>query len=278
MKRISILFLSVLSFSIILTSCRKEKQLTDASEIMKDNDESEVLFSEIFNEINNTNDNYEKNQQKRTTAPNELHSAVNDSCATAVLSWDTDSIFLKKVVVTYDNCEINGRTWSGTLTWEKDGRWFREGSKTTVTPSNFTIEGYRVEGTKVVTTKNVSLSTTSPFVIASFDVEVDADITTPDGGALTWNSSRNGTWTLETSGFYYRATGTASGTNRDGIDYTVTINEALTLKAGCRWINDGKFTLTSSELPNDVEVDYGDGTCDNKAVVTMGRREKEVEL
>lgn len=283
--KLSILFLIVL---ISFSSCRK-KEKANIEAISKDDATKESYSAAVTNEVNNTNDEVEDEQFKAgiTFKNARANSILADSCADITWTIDSsqgtliDSYFVSSITVVYNNCIRDGRTWNGTITWTKTGRWYWAGAKTIATTSNLTIDGYKIEGSRTITTNNVTIQLVLPFIDASFNVdEANGKITTPENETITWASSRTVRWTWETLlEIFLRVDGTASGVTREGIDYTIDIDKTLKAKAGCKWIIEGTFSIASEALKTDVVVDYGDGTCDNKATYTMnGGKEIEFDL
>ena len=72
-------------------------------------------------------------------------------------------------------------------------------------------------------------------------------------------------------------TGTASGTNLDGISYTNTITTALHWTRPCFFIVSGVVGIAREGKP-DVVLDYGEGQCDAKATVTSNGVSREITL
>lgn len=63
-------------------------------------------------------------------------------------------------------------------------------------------------------------------------------------------------------------TGTANGTDRNGKTFSVDITNALIRDFSCRWVSSGTVTL-KLEGKKDRIIDFGDGTCDDRATVTI---------
>ncbi len=70
--------------------------------------------------------------------------------------------------------------------------------------------------------------------------------------------------------------GSASGKNRENRNFTVTIN-SLTKPANCKYITKGTVQISPSGL-NTRTIDYGNGTCDNKASVSVNGSTFEITL
>jgi hypothetical protein len=66
----------------------------------------------------------------------------------------------------------------------------------------------------------------------------------------------------------FEFTGNAQGKNREGKKYTVNVTVPVIKRASCSWITQGRIDLTPEGLATRT-VDYGDGTCDDKATLTI---------
>ena len=60
----------------------------------------------------------------------------------------------------------------------------------------------------------------------------------------------------------------ANGVNRNGKAYDIKITKPLIKRFGCSYIESGIVELTPEGLSTRT-IDYGDGTCDNKAKLTI---------
>src|SRR5262249_32088485 len=102
---------------------------------------------------------------------------------------------------------------------------------------------------------------------------ITAIITLPTGQTIVWTSQRDREWiqgesTLLIFDDVYSITGSASGTDQNGNPFTVTITNPLIVKVTCPWITEGTLSITHGSLPT-ATLDYGDGTCDDQATVTI---------
>jgi hypothetical protein len=66
----------------------------------------------------------------------------------------------------------------------------------------------------------------------------------------------------------YLITGSANGTSAGGTSYTAVIGQALRKELSCRHIVSGIISITPGDKPTRT-INYGDGTCDDKATVTI---------
>jgi hypothetical protein len=100
-----------------------------------------------------------------------------------------------------------------------------------------------------------------------------ATITYYSGETTTWTSQRDREWIAGESTWLpfddvYSITGSASGTDRNGNPFTVTITNPIIVAVVCAWIEKGILEITHGNLPT-ATLDYGDGTCDNQATITI---------
>jgi hypothetical protein len=106
-----------------------------------------------------------------------------------------------------------------------------------------------------------------------FTVDVNAQLQNSYGQTMSWISQRQREWTRgdSTSTFLddeYLITGNVSGTSFSGSSFSVNITRALHVALICPWIKDGTFDLIPSGKSART-VDFGAGTCDHDASVTI---------
>ena len=104
-----------------------------------------------------------------------------------------------------------------------------------------------------------------------------------NGGTSTWTASRTytrtqGLGTPQVSDDVYSVAGQAQGTNRKGVSYTATISTPLTKRGDCyKYYVAGIVTIANSKGQT-LSLDYGNGSCDNVATVTVNGRTKTITL
>lgn len=200
------------------------------------------------------------------------------SCATATL--DT-TVSPRTLVIDFGSTNCLCSNWDnknrrGKLIATWTGRYRDAG--TVITHRS---ENYYVDNNKLVW--NHSATNNGPGSNGNYTFTVKAEncsYETTDG-TITWNSTRTREWTqgystLTPNDDVYVITGSASGKNRQGDDYTISIEEGLKKIIGCKWFVSGKMTLTSDS--KERKLDYGDGTCDNKATLTYNNKDYQVNL
>lgn len=159
---------------------------------------------------------------------------------------------------------------SGIIQSTFTGPYKDSGTVITIVPDNYYVNGNKVEGIRTVT--NMGHNDAGNIY---FDVQVSGGkILLADGDSILWESNRQREWTAgsETMAILddvYSITGSASGTNRDGIPFTDEITEPLIRELDCKWITSGVLEVSPEGYDTRV-IDWGDGACDNVITVTIG--------
>jgi hypothetical protein len=274
------IFLIMTAFPILmLSSCKKDGSPIEQSSINLADDDavSEAVFEDIFNSVDNatiTLDNAMKNGDTKSLF------LSGDSCPTITVVHPATGIWPKTVTIDFGaGCTgFFDNTRSGKIIIEVTGLRRTAGSKRTVTFDNYYFNEIKVEGTKVL--ENLGPNENQNFVVSV--TLTDGKLILPDGRTIERNVNHKREWV---AGFMTPniwddeclITGTASGTNIDGIAYTRTILDALHWKRVCQFIVSGVVEI-DKEGAEPFILDYGSGECDNKAVVTRGSESKEIQL
>ena len=76
----------------------------------------------------------------------------------------------------------------------------------------------------------------------------------------------------------YSVTGSATGTNRKGVGYTTNVQSPLIKRADCpKYFVQGTIAITNTNSKA-MTLDYGTGTCDNVATVSVNGRTRTIQL
>lgn len=250
--------LLIVLFSVFIMSCRRDRKEQLGNTITIDNSTAENLFSDLFKVADNIS----------STEP-----GIRDNEIGCIDTIIVDTTVVPRTVLidfgTDDCVASDGRIRKGQIMLTYTGRYRDEGTIITITPQNYTVNGYVLSGTKVITNNGLN-SNGDP----SFSIVVDGSITAP-GNAWTseWNSNRLRTWiegsnTLTIWDDVYEITGSGSGVNRNGVLYNVLITSPLRAEIGCRWLVSGSMTLTPDGYDARI-IDFGNGECNNGFSVTV---------
>jgi hypothetical protein len=274
------IFLMVAAMVMVsFSSCKKDSDIIDQASIdLADDDAvSDAVFEDVFNTADNATIIVDQ-IGKSINAKSET--GVTDSCPSITITHPTSDIWPKKVTVDYGTgCTgFNDNTRSGKIVIEVTGLRLQVGSKRTVTFVNYFFNGIKVEGTKVL--ENMGYNSNQNLVIS---VKLtDGKLTLPDGNVIERSMDHQREWT---AGLLTRniwddeclITGTATGKNINGVAYTNTIMTALHWTRVCRFIVSGVVKIErEGMLP--IELDYGTGECDAKAIVRREGVSKEILL
>jgi hypothetical protein len=270
--------LTVLSFS----SCKKDSSTSGAVDqaslnLADDDAVTDVVYEDVFNTADNATiilDQMAKSLDARSLT------VVSDSCPVITVTRPTANLWPKTVTVDYGtSCTgINDNVRSGKIIIEVTGPRLQAGSKRTITFANYFFNGIKVEGTKVL--ENMGYNNNQNLVIS---VKLtDGKLTLPDGKTIERTVDHQREWTagLLTKNIWddeCLITGTSTGKNIDGVAYTNTIMTALHWTRACRFLVSGVVNI-QREGKDPVQLDYGNGDCDAKAVVTKNGVTTEILL
>jgi hypothetical protein len=272
MKKPMIAFRSLMVAStlmLVLGSCGKEKQ----EESMKDAKDS-TLGEQLFDDMNDMAD--EAATGELISYKLEAEQLTYSSCA--VKTHDTLS---EPRVLTIDfgtGCMGNdGRMRSGLVTITYSGPYAEPGHLHTITTTNYVVDGNQVEGT--ITVFNEGLNANNHLW---FTKTVNATITKEDGEVLQWQANRTKEWiegftTIQRLDDIYLVSGTHAAQSSDGTSFTSLILEPLRKVKACSWKTAGVVEVTKTDKPVKT-INFGDGTCDNDAVVTVNGNDFAIQL
>ena len=189
------------------------------------------------------------------------------SCATVVHDEENNVL----TIDFGDGCEgPGGRVRVGKIIVSYNLRKLEPGAYREVTFEDFSVDGTMIEGTRRVENISESMEDNPKFQITV----VGGKMTFEDGTFATRQTNRTREWMRASSPLEDEAwiEGTASGSRRDGVSYSVEIIEKLVYarrcKAGGVFIPvSGVKEITSGD--NTAVVDYGNGDCDNEVTVTI---------
>lgn len=173
--------------------------------------------------------------------------------------------------------DVRGNKRTGKLIFTYSGRRFAPGSTVITTAENYTINGIKLEGIRTLT--NVSTSTHDA---PEFNVVLENGKATFENGAVaTRESDITVKWIRTTSptddNLIISANSHAEGETRGGRNYKVTILEPLEFKRFCGVAVSGvkKYVIDEEK---DITIDYGDGSCDRKFVITVNGTTRELSV
>jgi hypothetical protein len=177
--------------------------------------------------------------------------------------------FPKTIIINFGagSTSANGTTRSGKINVQLSDSVRKAGSTAVITFTDYNVNGYKKEGT--ITWTNTSTATAKGW---QRKVE-NGKVTAPDGRAWQHSGIRDA---VQIAGAntpntllddVFLITGNHTVTNAAGKTKNCFITEALQKKAACDNIGTGKLRLEGEN--GYAIIDFGDGTCDKLATVSI---------
>jgi hypothetical protein len=196
-------------------------------------------------------------------------------CAEVTVSTDG---FPKEIFIDFgDECVTrNGLPITGTISITLSDTMKKAGAEMTVIYDALTV-GLRVFDLES-TTLNEGINDSGNWVMSHSTIST---VTYGDGHTVTRDFAGEKEWIdgfLTPDHFdnkFYR-TGGGTITINDDIVFTRTITVPLYIDRACRFILSGVIEITRND--ETMTIDFGDGVCDNLAIVTKGDVSEEIEL
>jgi len=279
MKKHLIVFclLSSVFCLLLVNSCKKEEPDTETTSAT-DNSIAEGEFSRMFIVTNSIAVGDSGVQfQKGTYLPLPTNYCPN--------YWlDQDTLFPITMTMefgadttgdgTFDyGCNTPGeKIRMGTIKAVFSAPWSINGSTVTMDLIDYYVSGIKYEGT-ISVTRNTSNSFTQTVT--------NGKATNGSLWTILWNCSRTLTVDIgnptEPGDDVSLISGTANGTDRNGKTFSIDITTPLRREMACRWIVSGAMTL-KLEGKKDRTIDFGNGTCDDRATLTIAGNTFEFAL
>ena len=212
-------------------------------------------------------------------------------CFTVTVTHPNTTPFPVRVVIDFGTAGCtgpDGHKRRGKIIIEYTNRLIYPGAVATTTFDGFYIDEIKVEGTHIITNTS-SVNTTPPVRQYTIDV-LDAKLTKPDGNFTEWTSHKTitqieGVTTVNPRDDVFRIEGNGHGRVRRGtllVAWESAITEPLIKRFTCRWIVRGRIrTVRINATVNSPWVavlDFGNGDCDNQAVITINGRSHQITL
>lgn len=273
MKRLKMFFALTFMFAVVF-SCQKEEVSTSVDEVGLSQQETlvEVTLADI----------------------DLIVDEALDANFLLLKSASIENAYLGDCPVVTVNRTANPQVMTidfGTSCTGKDGK-VRSG-KIIVTSTSFTtfpsvrdksFENYVVDGKKIEGSVTKTISKDQENGIRTAVVTENVTITFPDG-AGTATRKANQTRQYQRSKLMNPADnqvvswGSVEFTRISGVKVSksVSADKPLVFKVACQQLVSGVVAVTTSANRN-WTIDYGDGTCDNKATLTIGDKTKEIKI
>ena len=169
-------------------------------------------------------------------------------------------------------CEgSDGKVRSGSFLIEWSGSLETQDFMYTLSFDDYSVDGYGIVGSTTVS--NLTFKENG----FGFNVVIDNGLVDcPDGKQINYEQDFNYDFTFGEL-TEIKITGSTNGQGKEGNSYTANIKDPLVIVSNCEYAVAGSFEATFNGRPP-VTVDYGDGSCDNKATASRGDLSTTFEL
>lgn len=255
-------FLYLALIPLILFSCRRDREKDSDWSAATDN----ALAESMFNELKNIADEAYSGNMTIYRAPQDT---LVFGCATIIRDTSSSP---RQITIDFGttNCQCNdGKNRRGKVIVTYNGMYRDSGTVITHTPDNYFVNDNQLTGSKVVTNQGRNGAGNLWYSISVNGTVIKAN----NGGTITWTSNRTREWIAGESTWIwtddvYIINGTASGTRSNGESFTAQIIIPLRVQLSCRYIVTGSIEVNPQNHATRT-IDYGNGTCDNQATVTI---------
>ncbi|MGV3540712.1 MAG: hypothetical protein ACO1OQ_12940 [Rufibacter sp.] len=267
----------LLVLPLLFLGCKKDLEQEDALEniqSVEDNAVAEAEFASVFDYVD-------------MEAPDDFQSGARltgllplPSCAQRTWNAATKTLTLDFGTT---NCLCSDGVYRrGKIVAVFNGPRRTVGSTVTISLQDYFVNDRQHTGTKVITNLTAETGKRKYQVVVT-----GASVVTPEG-TISWTANRivertAGSGTVPKADDEYTVTGSASGTNRKGVDFTCAITTPLkkVFRVGClKNFVAGVVTVTN-ENNKSLTLDYdpvGGEPCDRIAAITVNGRTKQITL
>jgi hypothetical protein len=260
--------------ALLTIGCAKENSdsIDDLKTAGADNAQSSSISDDVVSTVDGFVNKAETTIQFVGSDPSKVSAQVDTTAVNVTVVNDKTSItgYPKTVTIDFGTDGYTGKrgnVYKGKVIVTVSGLMLTPGSVRTIKYQNLSVNDNAVAGSKTVTCK-------TPL---SWEVVAKDTITrASDGAKIIYNSNHTRTYVPSNTESYFVITGTANGVNAKGKSYTAEITTLLKIYVGYKHIVSGILTVKSGSKT--AIIDYGDGTKDDKAKVTIGIKTYDITL
>lgn len=273
--------------AISFSSCQKDNSFTSPAatnteatelaateEISIQDADAEAQFDDVFNitaSMNSSEVGEDLGVSANVSGLFELGSTNNPAnlrCFTITVVPNIPHVFPKTVTIDFGNGCLgrDGKFRKGKIVSIYTNPMRVPTAKVSTTFVGYHVDSFRIEGTHI--TENTSTSNMQGWNIKVINGKIT---NTNTNRWKQWNSVKdvlqiagNGTPNFPLDDVY-RIQGSATGSNSGGHTWAALIVDPLIKKFSCRWIVQGTVRLMRDGRT--ALLDYGDGRCDNQAII-----------
>jgi hypothetical protein len=265
--------------AMVLTGCKKDDDQDDNdTSATSDNAFAEATYQDVASIADEASRSNSLSNFRNSTPEGLL-----SSCAT--ITRDTlNNSNVDTITVDFGtaNCTCaDGRNRRGKIIINYTGHY-----RDSLTTINITFDNYFVNDNQVMGTHTIINQGHNAAGHLIYNITVNGQIILANSaGTITWTTNKVREWTAgESTAAWsddmYSITGSASGTGANGQSFTATVTSPLirNMALGCRrHFVQGTAEITPSNKPTRT-IDFGNGTCDDIATVTINGNTYTVHL
>jgi len=281
--------------SMLFSSCQKEKsqsaqdaQEEEASLVSSESEsEAETIFNGTFDDAMGVNDEVGLGGTGVFGRPN--------VCPTVTITRpNAPDLFPVRVLMDFgtNGCVgPDGHFRKGKVITEYTNRLLVPGAIAVTTFDGFYVDSVHVQGTHKITNISTAVTPGTAPVDRKFRVVVlQGKLTKPNGNFIAWTSEKTisqveGLLTVLPMDDIFKIEGASSGQVKRGnllVGFNSTIVEPLMKRFNCRWIARGTVkTVRLNTTTNNTwqaVLNFGNGQCDNLAVITINGVSHQITL
>jgi len=269
-KKLSIIAWSVLSLSVLTTSCKREKDDTQViNEESTGYAEEQLILEQIYTNADRIV------ERAFSLGESSLKGGEHPLGGCVTVKVDTsDSPDLDLMTIDFGGSDClgyDGRKRTGKLLvyYANKVKSTETGYYRKTVFDNYTVDGHRVGGHREMWYKGTGTTGRHAHDIAS----VDTIYLPGNTGKVTGASQRTREWfagdaTPQTADDVYRFTGFGNFIRPGGETYYLEIAKPLVEALNCNWINEGVTNIYPDGATQRV-LDYGEGDCENDATINV---------
>jgi hypothetical protein len=274
---------------LFVTSCKKDEVPAEDPEVIAEATANEIELSAAFEDIFNNAAGIDG-----TTAGDDLGIYGNTGfglfpgqatqttvrCFTVTVTPREKGVFPKTVVIDFGTgCETNGHVRKGKIITVYSGPLHIPGNKAVTEFDGYQIDDLKIAGRHVILNSTEPGSNQRRFTRTVENARL-THVTT--GFWRSWNGvitmkqiEGNGTplWPVDD---IYQFTGKRDGANSRGKTWVSETKEPLIKAFTCPWISKGIQMINMNGTIG--SINFGDGTCDDEATVTINGVSKTIKL
>ncbi|HTB31269.1 MAG TPA: hypothetical protein VK808_04535 [Bacteroidia bacterium] len=275
----------------VLTGCHKDSTTTPTNnpsttqnDITSAEDESNA--SSAMNDSKTISDAGMSGNQGKYGQTRSVQAIYSSNCTVTWSSKDTGIGGTDTMYVNFGSTpvECNDYRWrqgeiivywkqaTGTLIQS----YFDSSSVITMTFKNYAVGSLKSNMIGIAGTRVWTNTGTNALLEENWSFAANLTLTYSNAQTATWNSTRTNTLVQIGGIYYYMITGSASGTDRSNVGYSLNITSPLYVTAtpwwlgGCAWIESGVLTVNVTGATYPISVNFGTvGSCDANAVATI---------